>query len=175
MTQNDRFVAIDFETLNNWRGSVCSVGLAVIEKGKIVDTFYSLICPPTKDVFPWCKKVHGLDYKDVKDYPKFDEIWEKLDKDYIKGCPLIAHSYGFEKSCINATHEFFGTNNDYQYIDTLTLSRKYLKELKSHSLNVVCEALNCKLKHHHNALEDATACAEIFIKLAKKHKEILNG
>lgn len=173
--EKDRYVAIDFETMTTWRASVCSVGLAVIEKGKIIDTYYSLICPPSKEENYFCCLTHGLKYKDVKNSPKFDEVWNKIDKDYIKGSTLIAHNVGFEKSCINACNETFNTNNDYQYIDTLKLSRKYLKKLEKHTLDVVCESLHCKLKNHHNALDDAKACAEIFIKLVKKHKEIING
>ena len=39
------FAAIDFETANNERTSVCSVGVVVVRDGEIVDTFYSLIQP----------------------------------------------------------------------------------------------------------------------------------
>ena len=39
------FAAIDFETANNERTSVCSVGVVIVRDGKIVDTFYSLIQP----------------------------------------------------------------------------------------------------------------------------------
>lgn len=170
-----RYVAIDFETMEYGRESVCSVGVAVIEDGKVVDTFYSLVCPPSKLEIWRCYHIHGLRYKDVKDSPMFPEIWEHIDKEYIKGSPLVAHNVGFEKSCINACHKEFQTKNDYKYIDTLKLSRKYLKKLKNKRLNTVCEALHCELKKHHNALEDAKACAEVFIKLATKHEEILNG
>lgn len=37
------FAAIDFETANNERSSVCSVGLVIVRGGEIVDKFYSLI------------------------------------------------------------------------------------------------------------------------------------
>ena len=39
------FAAIDFETANNERTSVCSVGVVIVRDGEIVDTFYSLIQP----------------------------------------------------------------------------------------------------------------------------------
>lgn len=39
------FAAIDFETANNQRSSVCSVGVVVVRNGEIADTFYSLINP----------------------------------------------------------------------------------------------------------------------------------
>ena len=37
------FVAIDFETANGRRSSVCSVGIVIVRGGEIVDRFYSLI------------------------------------------------------------------------------------------------------------------------------------
>ena len=39
------FAAIDFETANNERSSVCSVGIVIVRDGEIIDTFYSLIQP----------------------------------------------------------------------------------------------------------------------------------
>ena len=39
------FAAIDFETANYERTSVCSVGVVIVRDGEIVDTFYSLIQP----------------------------------------------------------------------------------------------------------------------------------
>ena len=34
------FAAIDFETANNERTSVCSVGVVIVRNGEIVDTLY---------------------------------------------------------------------------------------------------------------------------------------
>ena len=42
------FAAIDFETANNQRSSVCSVGIVVVRNDEIVDTIYSLINPEQK-------------------------------------------------------------------------------------------------------------------------------
>ena len=39
------FAAIDFETANGRRTSVCSVGVVVVRGGEVVDTLYSLIRP----------------------------------------------------------------------------------------------------------------------------------
>lgn len=39
------FAAIDFETANGKRTSVCSVGVVVVRGGEVVDTFYRLIRP----------------------------------------------------------------------------------------------------------------------------------
>ncbi|MBF1432855.1 MAG: exonuclease, partial [Prevotella nanceiensis] len=35
------FVAIDFETANSERSSVCSIGIVIVRDGVITDSFYS--------------------------------------------------------------------------------------------------------------------------------------
>ncbi len=39
------FAAIDFETANRCRSSICSVGIVIVREGRIVDKFYSLVRP----------------------------------------------------------------------------------------------------------------------------------
>lgn len=39
------FAAIDFETANQQRTSVCSVGIVIVMDGEIADSYYSLINP----------------------------------------------------------------------------------------------------------------------------------
>lgn len=39
------FAAIDFETANQQRTSVCSVGIVIVRDGEIVDSYYSLTKP----------------------------------------------------------------------------------------------------------------------------------
>lgn len=171
--KTNRFVSLDFETLENWRASVISIGIAVIEDNKIVDTFYTNVCPPSKNENYYCVQTHGMHYKDVKDNPMFDEVWKMIDEKYIKGSPIIAHNIGFEKTCINECGDYFGTNTEYQYYDTLNISRKYVKGLENYKLNTVSEYINYNLKNHHNALDDALACANIFIYFNKKHKNLI--
>lgn len=165
----NRYVAIDFEKLDTLPSSVCSIGLAVIENNKIVDTFYSLVCPPTKNENYYCVKTHGLHYDDVKNAPKFNKIWKKIDK-IIGKSPIITHNFGVERGCINACNEYYDTNYEYEYICTLALSRKYLDDLPNKGLDMVCEALDYKMGYHHNAKDDAIACAEVFLRIKDKFK-----
>ena len=51
------FAAIDFETANNERSSVCSVGIVIVRNGEIVDKFYSLIKPEPEYYTYWCSRV----------------------------------------------------------------------------------------------------------------------
>ena len=73
------FAAIDFETANNERSSVCSVGVVIVRDGEIVDSFYSLIQPEPNYYNYWCSQVHGLCREDTEDAPVFPKVWAQQD------------------------------------------------------------------------------------------------
>lgn len=164
----ERYVAIDFETFNYDRDSVCAIGLAVLENGKITDTHYEIIDPQTGHLEPLFFEIHGISRNNVKGKRTFEEAWTEIDEKYIKGAPLIAHNAGFEKSCIVACADSFDTSADYYFIDTLTMARKESGKRSGNKLNEVCQKFRIKLKNHHNALEDAVACANVFLTLRQK-------
>ena len=95
------FAAIDFETANNERTSVCSVGVVIVRNGEIVDTFYSLIQPEPNYYNYWCTQVHGLTRQDTEDAPVFPEVWKQIEP-LIEGLPLVAHNTAFDESCLKA-------------------------------------------------------------------------
>lgn len=65
------FAAIDFETANNERSSVCSVGVVIVRDGEVTDSFYSLIHPEPDYYCRFCQDVHGLGPEDTDDAPVF--------------------------------------------------------------------------------------------------------
>jgi hypothetical protein len=69
------FVAVDVETANEQRGSICSFGLSVVENGKVVRSENWLTRPPVKlDWFDGCNiGLHGITPAMVKDAPPFHE------------------------------------------------------------------------------------------------------
>ena len=56
----NNFVAIDFETANFKRSSVCSVGIVVVENHQVVDEYYSLIHPTPNYYAQINTSIHGL-------------------------------------------------------------------------------------------------------------------
>ena len=83
------FAAIDFETANNERTSVCSVGVVIVRDGEIVDSFYSLIQPEPNYYTYWNTKVHGLTRQDTEEAPVFPEVWKQIEP-MIEGLPLLS-------------------------------------------------------------------------------------
>lgn len=158
------FAAIDFETANGRRCSVCAVGIVVVRDGQIVDKFYSLIEPTPNYYTYWTTEVHGMTRRDTDGQPKFPEVWAQI-VDRIAGLPLVAHNRPFDESCLKAVFAEYGMEYpNYEFHCTLAASRQQL-DLPSHCLDVVAEACGYDLKNHHHALADAEACAAIAMKI----------
>ena len=147
------FAAIDFETANNERSSVCSVGIVIVRNGEIVDSFYSLIQPEPNYYNYWCSQVHGLCCDDTDTAPVFPEVWKQIEP-LIEGLPLVAHNKPFDEGC---QMDYPG----YEFYDTLRVSRRVLPDLENHQLHTVAAACGYELENHHHALADAEACAWI--------------
>jgi DNA polymerase-3 subunit epsilon len=155
------FAAIDFETANTERSSVCSVGVVIVRDGEIVDSFYSLIQPEPNYYNYWCSRVHGLCCEDTDEAPVFPNVWEQIEP-MIIGLPLVAHNSSFDEGCLRAVFRCYQMDYpDYIFLDTLRVARRKLPHLENHQLHTVATALGYSLEHHHHALADAEACAWI--------------
>ena len=155
------FAAIDFETANYESSSVCSVGIVIVKNGEIGDSFYSLIKPEPNYYNYWCSQVHGLCREDTKDAPVFPEVWKQIEP-LIEGLPLVAHNKTFDERCLKAVFRCYQMDYpDYEFYDTLCVSRRKLPHLENHQLQTVAAACGFCMKNHHHALADAEACAWI--------------
>lgn len=160
------FAAIDFETANECRSSVCSVGVVIVRGGKIVDSFYSLI-HPEPEYYKWfCQQVHGLCAEDTEDAPVFPDVWRRIEP-LIEDLPLVAHNSPFDEGCLKAVFQVYRMDYpDYQFFDTLAASRRHFgRRLPDHQLHTVAAACGFDLTNHHHALADAQACAAIALRL----------
>ena len=164
-TGMENFAAIDFETANNERTSICSVGVVVVRNGEIVDTFYSLIQPEPNYYYYWNTRVHGLTREDTEEAPVFPEVWAQIEP-LIEGLPLVAHNKAFDENCLKAVFRCYQMDYpDYKFYCTCVASRRQLPMLPNHQLHTVAEACGYHLEHHHHALADAEACARIAMKI----------
>lgn len=160
------FAAIDFETANEFRTSVCSVGIVVVRDGFIADTFYSLIRPEPEYYRYYNTLVHGITMEDTLNAPVFPKVWQQIEP-LIDGLPLFAHNKGFDESCLKAVFRMYQMDYpDYEFHCTLQKSRKIFKDkLPNFQLHTVSCHCGYDLIYHHHALADAEACAWIAMKV----------
>ena len=155
------FAAIDFETANEQRCSVCSVGVVIVKEGEITDSYYSLIRPEPEYYTYWTTRVHGLTLADTAGAPVFPDVWREI-APRIEGVPLVAHNKAFDESCLQAVFRTYSMDYpDYDFYCTLQASRRVIKGLPDYQLHTVAACCGYKLERHHNALADAEACAWI--------------
>lgn len=160
------FVAIDFETANQERTSVCSVGVVIVREGAIVDQWYSLIRPYPNYYSYWNTQVHGLTRRDTDKAPLFPEVWAAISP-RIGGLPLVAHNSPFDEGCLHAAMAHYGMEwPGYVFCCTCRASRRVFgKELPNHRLETVAARCGYVLQRHHHALADAEACARIAMEI----------
>ena len=157
------FAAIDFETANMERSSVCAVGVVVVRNGEIADQFYSLIQPEPNYYSYWCQRVHGLGHTDTDNAPIFPDVWAQIEP-LIKGLPLVAHNKSFDEACLKAVFRCYQMDYpDYEFHCTCRASKRLLPQLPNHQLPTVAAYCGYDMRHHHHALADAEACAQIAI------------
>lgn len=161
----ENFAAIDFETANNERTSVCSVGVVIVREKKMVDNFYSLIQPEPNYYSYWCSQVHGLCRQDTDDAPVFPKVWKQL-MPLIGDLPLVAHNKAFDESCLKAVFRCYRMDYpDYVFYDTLRAARRAFPRAENHQLHTVSALCGYIMEQHHHALADAEACAQIALKI----------
>ncbi|MFZ1235648.1 MAG: 3'-5' exonuclease [Prevotella sp.] len=161
------FAAIDFETANGYRTSVCSVGVVIVENGELTDSYYHLIRPYPNYYYPHNIAIHGITARDTNQEPPFPEVWAEI-APKIRHLPLVAHNKAFDENCLKACFAAYDMEYpDYPFYCTLVASRRTFRnhEIPNHQLQTVASYFGFDLKNHHNALADAEACAVIALNI----------
>ena len=166
------FAAIDFETANQHRSSICSIGVVVVENAVITKRFYELVRPTPNFYCQWATDIHGLTFGDTRLARAFPEVWGDLVAN-ISDLPLVAHNSSFEKSCISAACDIHGMSpTAHAFYCTCRQAKRVLPTLPNHKLPTVTKYLGIPLDAHHNALADAEACARIALEIfSHEHHE----
>ena len=159
MEKKEAFVAIDFEHLTQNHETACAVGMVKVIRSIIVQEFYSLIRPAPDERAVTNTRIHGITEEMCADAPTFAELLPWMEK-FTGGLPLVAHNTGTEKAVLEKACRFYGLTGSPlcqpELIDTYKITGK--------GLSASCEEYGIELAEHHNALEDARACAELYLK-----------
>jgi DNA polymerase-3 subunit epsilon len=164
------FTAIDFETANGFRGSPCAVGLSKVRGGVVVEEASWLMRPPENhDRFDHHNvRIHGIRPEQVAGLPRFGELFPEIGA-FIGDDVLAAHNAAFDLGVIRSGLEVSGLPGPaYDYVCTVMLSRRCYS-LVSNSLPYAAEEAGVPLVNHHDAAEDARACAGILIDIAARN------
>ena len=160
------YTAIDFETATDRQNSACSVAVVEVRDGKIARTYSTLIRPPRLEFSTFNIRIHGITPEMVEHERGFAGIWPEL-RPFLENRIVFAHNAPFDmgvlRSSLLANHI---APPDFFQCCTVQISRRAWPELPNHKLNTVGDFLHLDFRHH-DALEDARACAAIPLAAAR--------
>jgi DNA polymerase-3 subunit epsilon len=159
------FVALDFETATERRGSACALALTLVEAANIVGTWRWLIRPPGNEYSPYNTMIHGIDSRATSNAPEFSHVWAEA-AEIIGERPVVAHHAAFDFGVLRdslSSYDLVWPELD--IFCTMVLARRAWPGLLSYSLSPVAKFLGVMLENHHEPGEDSAACAEVALKV----------
>jgi len=160
------FIAVDFETANVERSSVCAVGIVLVKNNEVVEKIYRLVRPNPLDFDSFNIEIHGITREQVKDESEFNEVWEDL-QPLLGGSKLVAHFASFDVSVLRYVLDNYDIDYpNLEYAYKWVFSKNVWPGMLRYDLATVSDSLGIELQHHH-AASDAEASALIAIKASE--------
>ena len=149
----DRYIAFDVETPNRFNSRMSAIGIAVVEDGRIVDTFT------------------GIDSEAVAGAPTFPELWERIEPLMSSGI-LVAHNAPFDMGVLKKCLQSYGIawRPQVRGLCTVLMGRRLLPGI-SHRLGDMCAYYGIDLNHH-RADSDSMACAQILLRYMESGADV---
>lgn len=162
---SNTFTSIDFELATSKYSSVCAVGIVNVVDGIITNEFYSLVRPPENKYMWQTSRIHGIKSKHTENAPTFIELFPQI-KGLILGQAMVAHDELLDRSVLKETMGFY--NLSYKELALPHMwecTSKIYRSLgfERTKLSICCEIMGVSLQHH-DALSDARATAELYLK-----------
>lgn len=163
------FIAIDFETANQRADSACQIGISVVSNSRIVETQSWLLKPPYGGFSPFNIMVHGITPADVEHEPTFGDLWGTIKPYFTQSNLLIAHNAGFDVNVLFNTLKCFELAvPELTVACSIAMARRAWYNEPSYSLGTLANKFGIQFMHH-DAGEDARACAEIALRVFEVH------
>src|SRR3954471_4370465 len=160
-----KYVVVDLETTGNSAkkgDKIIQFAAVVIENGRIVDQFSSLLCP-RKPIPIFIEELTGLTDEMVKDAPLFAEIAPKV-MEILNGACFVAHNVLFDLSFLQEELIMAGFEGFYgPILDTVELSRILFPSSDSFKLNDLAIQEGLSHDRPHQADSDAYVTGELLL------------
>ena len=157
------FNAVDVETANHNRSSICQIGITKVVDGEVVDRWGTLI-NPEEEFDDYNVRIHHIWPEQVTGAPTMPEIREELRK-RLRGQVLVSHS-GFDRSAFEMAMDKYNLEPLQVYwLDSVKIARLTWPDLRAqggYSLKNLAYYIGYEFNHH-DAVEDATAATEVVL------------
>lgn len=163
------FVAIDVETANPDRSSICQVGIATFQKGELVDCWESLVAP-AGEFSPFNISIHGIDRQRVRKAPSWNEIYPHV-ASRLENRIVVSHT-SFDRHALSQACASCGLSIcDCQWLDSAEIARSAWPQFSRSGYRLTNLASHFGFEYQaHDALEDAKCAGWVVLKAIAEAK-----
>ncbi len=159
-----KYAICDLETTGlDTDSQIIEVAIIIIEDGKVIDSFQSLVNPLMK-VSESVLELTGITQRQLDSAPKFYDLAPTL-LNLLDGPIFVSHKIEFDYEILSNQFKELGLELRNKTFCTLKKSQEFIPGLASYSLDAMCAFFNIKVKERHRAWADALLCFEIFKQL----------
>lgn len=167
----ENYVIVDLETtgLSPQTDKIIEIGAIKIQKGREPEVFNRLVNPqeriPEKIV-----EIVGITDEMVKMEAVIEEVLPEF-LEFAQDLPLLGHNLMFDYRFLKTAAVRQKRSFERSGVDTLALAKKYLAELPSKRLDVLCQYYGIEDENHHRAWNDARVTGELYRILCERFEE----
>lgn len=156
------YVALDLETtgLNPKKDRILEIGAVKIIDNKIADRYETLVNAEIV-LTDRITEITGITNEMMREGMEVQKAVEQL-LDFCEDYTLLGHNIQFDYSFVKKYAVNMGRSFEKKGIDTLKISRKFLRNLEKRSLEYLCEYYGISHINAHRAYCDALASKELY-------------
>ncbi len=163
------FFAVDVETANFYRGSICQIGWAVVENGAIQQSG-SILIDPQQPFSAFNIGIHGIDESMVVGAPTFEQVKEQF-RSLMSAMPIVSYGLFDQAAFALADDALLETQfaPESPWLNAQRVVRRAWPEHfgRKYNLRLVADTLGLSLTHH-DAGSDAKVAAQAVLLAADR-------
>ena len=168
MLRELNFTVFDTETTGlDPRGgdAIISIGAVRVVNGRLLptETIHQLV-DPRRPVSELSTRYHGIDNSMLVGMPSIETVLPYFER-FARDTVLVAHNAAFDMRMLQMQEQTTGIRFTNPVLDTMHLSAIVHPAHHDHSLESIAQRLGVSITKRHDALGDAMATAEIFLKI----------
>ena len=143
---------------------IISIGAIRVVNGRLLHTeTVNQLVNPGRPVPIESIKIHGIDDAMLADKPTIDKVLPFFHR-FVKNTVLLAHNAAFDMRMLQMKEKQTGIRFINPVLDTMHLSAVIHPAHGNHNLDAIAQRLGVNISKRHDALGDAIATGEVFLK-----------
>lgn len=162
----DEFVIVDLETtgLSPVKNEIIEIGAIKVMGNKIVDTMDILVKPSVK-IPRFITSLTGITNEMLEEGLEIKEALQEF-TNFVKEDTIMAHNANFDLGFLrNNFQRHFQIELSNSYLDTLALSRKYVKGIPNYKLETLANYFHIDYVGAHRSLKDCEITYHVYNKI----------